>query len=169
MAPSWPQREPVDSAPLAGPTVLSAFGGAVYLLNVAVDLSLGEILWRACLPEGHVLARAITAIVGGPGDPAPAVLGGVAPKDSLPPVAADVNRLDQAFVNRAMIHRLQAVRYEWGRPLDAEARRDSLSDHAALILDFDSADVADADGDASLALESGMDALNRPVLRSGEI
>jgi exonuclease III len=53
------------------------------------------------------------------------------------PNAGNGFRLDQAFVNRAMIHRLRAVRYEWGRPLDAEARRDALSDHAALILDFD--------------------------------
>lgn len=53
------------------------------------------------------------------------------------PNAGNGFRLDQAFVNRAMIHRLQAARYEWGRPLDAEARRDALSDHAALILDFE--------------------------------
>ena len=48
-------------------------------------------------------------------------------------------RLDQAFVNRRLMRRLQSVAYEWGRPpgLETEARRDSLSDHAALIVDFD--------------------------------
>ena len=45
-------------------------------------------------------------------------------------------RLDQAFVNRSMLPRLQGVAYEWGRPSEAEARRDALSDHAALIADF---------------------------------
>jgi exonuclease III len=48
-------------------------------------------------------------------------------------------RLDQAFVNRPMMRRLQGVTYEWGRlpGLDTDARRDALSDHAALIVDFD--------------------------------
>jgi len=45
-------------------------------------------------------------------------------------------RLDQAFVNRPMLPRLQGVAYEWGRPGEVEARRDALSDHAALIVDF---------------------------------
>ena len=45
-------------------------------------------------------------------------------------------RLDQAFVNRPMLPRLQGVTYEWGRPDGIEARRDALSDHAALIIEF---------------------------------
>ncbi len=45
-------------------------------------------------------------------------------------------RLDQAFVNRSMMPRLEAVRYEWGRSEHDPSRRDALSDHAALILDF---------------------------------
>lgn len=45
-------------------------------------------------------------------------------------------RLDEAFVNRALLPRLVSVRHEWGRhPLDG--RRDALSDHAALIVDFE--------------------------------
>jgi exonuclease III len=45
-------------------------------------------------------------------------------------------RLDEAFVNRALLPRLVSVRHEWGRhPLDR--RRDALSDHAALIVDFE--------------------------------
>jgi exodeoxyribonuclease-3 len=46
-------------------------------------------------------------------------------------------RLDQAFVNRRLISRLRSAAYEWGRTTIVEARRDVLSDHAALILDFD--------------------------------
>jgi exonuclease III len=52
------------------------------------------------------------------------------------PNAGNGFRLDQAFVNRRMISRLQSVDYEWGRPALGEARREALSDHAALILDF---------------------------------
>ena len=44
--------------------------------------------------------------------------------------------LDQAFVNRAMIDRLRAVKHVWGMD-NNDARRDALSDHAALIVDFD--------------------------------
>ena len=44
-------------------------------------------------------------------------------------------RLDQAFVYRSMMPRLQAVSYEWGCA-QREDRRDALSDHAALLLDF---------------------------------
>ena len=45
-------------------------------------------------------------------------------------------RLDQAFLNRGMRSRLGEVRYEWGRVGGSE-RRDALSDHAAMLLDFD--------------------------------
>ena len=46
-------------------------------------------------------------------------------------------RLDQAFVNRRLISRLRSVAYEWGRASQGDSRREALSDHAALILDFD--------------------------------
>jgi exonuclease III len=44
-------------------------------------------------------------------------------------------RLDQAFVNRSLLPRLLDARYEWGQ--DGSARRDCLSDHAALIVDLE--------------------------------
>jgi exonuclease III len=44
-------------------------------------------------------------------------------------------RLDQAFVNAALIERLLAARHRWGR-LPRSDRRDALSDHAALVLDL---------------------------------
>jgi exonuclease III len=45
-------------------------------------------------------------------------------------------RLDQAFINRHLLPQLQGVTYEWGHADDA-GRRDELSDHAALLLDFE--------------------------------
>jgi exonuclease III len=51
-------------------------------------------------------------------------------------------RIDQAFVNRALRSRLRSASYEWGgtpgvRP--GRWRRDSLSDHAALLVDLEAA------------------------------
>ena len=51
------------------------------------------------------------------------------------PNAGNGFRLDQAFVNRALMPRVSAVRYEWGR-VPGDARRDAVSDHAALLLDL---------------------------------
>jgi exonuclease III len=45
-------------------------------------------------------------------------------------------RLDQAFINRRLLPRLHDARYVWGSPAEGEARRDALSDHAALIVDL---------------------------------
>ncbi|MSQ20098.1 MAG: hypothetical protein EXR39_11225 [Betaproteobacteria bacterium] len=52
------------------------------------------------------------------------------------PNAGTGYRIDQAFVNTAMIERLTAVKHAWGTDGRA-ARRDAISDHAALIVDFD--------------------------------
>ena len=47
-------------------------------------------------------------------------------------------RLDEAFINRALQPRLRAARYVWGKPRgERTPRREVLSDHAALIVDFD--------------------------------
>lgn len=48
-------------------------------------------------------------------------------------------RLDQAFVNRHLLPHLRHAGYVWGQPLNAltESNRAALSDHAALLLDFD--------------------------------
>ena len=45
-------------------------------------------------------------------------------------------RLDEGFVNRWLIGRLTEARYVWGQAESGSSRRDALSDHAALILDF---------------------------------
>ena len=53
------------------------------------------------------------------------------------PNAGNGYRLDQAFANRSLQPRLQKVWYEWGAHQDAGSRRDAISDHAALLVDFD--------------------------------
>jgi len=62
--------------------VETRLGGLFYLLQLAVELGLGEMLWRACLPEGAILTSAVqllaepTAKEISP-DPAPFLFGGV--------------------------------------------------------------------------------------------
>ena len=53
------------------------------------------------------------------------------------PNAGNGYRLDQAFANRALSERIQHASYQWGQHTDAGSRRDALSDHAALLVDFD--------------------------------
>lgn len=45
-------------------------------------------------------------------------------------------RLDQGFVHQSMTHLLVEARYHWGGDITIGNRRDILSDHAALVLDF---------------------------------
>ena len=45
-------------------------------------------------------------------------------------------RLDEAFVHSSLVGHLQDARYEWGKHGGDPSRRDALSDHAALIVDF---------------------------------
>lgn len=67
----------------------SAFGGLFYLLNPALELSIAESLWSACLPEGLVLAQAAALLLGPAAndDSAPTLFGGVDPHDPLPAVS----------------------------------------------------------------------------------
>lgn len=46
-------------------------------------------------------------------------------------------RLDQAFVNRKLAPRLLSAEYVWGSASDPPARREELSDHAALIVELE--------------------------------
>jgi exonuclease III len=52
------------------------------------------------------------------------------------PNAGNGFRLDQAFLNAALLPALGAVRYEWGRMRPGRRPSFALSDHAALLLDF---------------------------------
>jgi hypothetical protein len=80
---------PVESSDVSAH--LTQFGGLFYLLACALELDLGEILWKACLPEGDVLAHACAALLGpgAAGDPAPPLFGGLPPGRALPPVAVE--------------------------------------------------------------------------------
>jgi exonuclease III len=52
------------------------------------------------------------------------------------PNAGNGFRLDQAFINRPLLPRLAAVEHRWGRLAAGDARA-TLSDHAALVIDFE--------------------------------
>ena len=44
-------------------------------------------------------------------------------------------RLDEAFVNRRLLPRLESLRHEWGQPEGGNKNREALSDHAALVVE----------------------------------
>lgn len=48
-------------------------------------------------------------------------------------------RLDQAFISPELVERLIDVQHLWVSDEDQRGRRDAVSDHAALVVDFDSA------------------------------
>ena len=79
------------------------------------------------------------------------------------PNAGNGFRLDQAFVHPAMAARLRGARHEWGR--NGPGRRDALSDHAALLVDF-AAGVPLATVRAKQGGRDGCDD-DGPVQRSG--
>jgi hypothetical protein len=66
--------------------VRTEFGGLFYLLAPALELGLGEMLWRACVLEASALSRLASAILGeaGCGDPAPTLFGGIDPHTRRP-------------------------------------------------------------------------------------
>jgi len=75
--PSTPAEPPAPSpCPPAADAIASAYGGLFYFASLALELDAGEILWKACLPEGRVLAVALLALLA-EDDPAPELLGGV--------------------------------------------------------------------------------------------
>ena len=47
------------------------FGGLFYLLSLALELGIGETLWKVCLPEGLILAHAAAALLGPDADRRP--------------------------------------------------------------------------------------------------
>jgi hypothetical protein len=109
--------------PPAETVFLTRFGGLFYLLTCALELDLGEALWKACLPEGDVLAQVAAAVLGpeAAGDPAPRLFGGVEPGRPLPPVTPE----QQQEVAAALI-----------APLAAALPRRGLADFPELVLDL---------------------------------
>jgi hypothetical protein len=67
--------------------------GVFYLLDRVQELDLGESLWKVCLPEGAVLAAAMSALLGRAftDDPAPTLFGGVDGPAICPGVTAEQN------------------------------------------------------------------------------
>jgi hypothetical protein len=79
--------EPVESPPFA----TTRCAGLFYLCDRVQELDLAESLWKACLPEGAVLALAASALLGPAfaGDAAPALFGGVDAMVKCPEVTAE--------------------------------------------------------------------------------
>jgi hypothetical protein len=56
-----------------------------------VELEIGEILWKVCLPEGKILGHCVEALLGpaGEGDPAAALFGGSSLDTPLPEITSE--------------------------------------------------------------------------------
>jgi hypothetical protein len=72
------EMPPQPEAVVETKTFVTRFGGLFYLLGLALELDIGEILWKACLPEDAVLAHVAAALLGAAdhGDPAVLLFGG---------------------------------------------------------------------------------------------
>lgn len=101
-----PQAEIQATGP-AVDTLTTQAAGLFYLLNPALELNVGEILWKACLPETQVLAHAAALLVGETlqGDRAVGLFSGTMPTDPLPEVSAD----QQAEVSESLLTTLVAA------------------------------------------------------------
>ncbi|MCK5230911.1 MAG: hypothetical protein KAR13_11630, partial [Desulfobulbaceae bacterium] len=66
-------------------------GGLFYLLNIAMELNLGEILWQACLPESIMIARALATLLGEQwqDDAALQIFSGSSIDESIPDITVD--------------------------------------------------------------------------------
>ena len=110
-------REP-GPAPERDATLQTRFGGLFYLLSLALELGVGETLWKVCLPEGQVLASAAAMILGEEAgfDAAPALFGGLPPgaRPEPPPVSSE----QQQEASREMLASLVAglARFGVGSP-----------------------------------------------------
>ena len=111
-APAPPSDAPAPFTDLSAngqASLFTQYGGLFYLLSLAVELGIGETLWKACLPEGLVLAHAAAAILGpaGAGDPAPLLFGGVTSAEMLefPSVSPE----QQAEVSAELLANLAAA------------------------------------------------------------
>lgn len=62
MAVKSPETEERDAH--SGASIAVQVGGLFYLLNCALALNMGEILWKACLPEQQVFSHALAALLG---------------------------------------------------------------------------------------------------------
>jgi hypothetical protein len=64
----------------------SEFAGVFYLLNPALELTIGELLWQACLPEPQIFLHALIALLGNNAnnDVVLEVFSGAAMDDALP-------------------------------------------------------------------------------------
>jgi hypothetical protein len=84
------------------------FGGLFYLLTLALEMEIGEALWKTCFPEGAVLAYCAAALLPAAAerDPAPLLFGGVSAIDKRP---HEVAAQQQEEVATALVASLAAA------------------------------------------------------------
>lgn len=90
--PETRKEETEPNAPITDYTIVpTCLGGLFYLLNPALELALGEILWKACLPEQKVFAHAAAALVGATleDDAGVPLFAGADPDSPIPTVSED--------------------------------------------------------------------------------
>jgi len=113
VAPGSGEPEAVSPLPeLASPVYQTQFGGLFYLLTLALEMEIAEILWKVCLPEGSFLAHCTGALLGPPAehDPAPLLFGGVPSPEASPPEVAQEQVEEVAM---ALVERLAAALPRW--------------------------------------------------------
>jgi hypothetical protein len=79
LATAEPPETPEEAEQEAPELVWTGCAGIFYLLERMQELDIPESLWKVCLPEGEVLAAAMSALLGDAfaDDPAPRLFGGV--------------------------------------------------------------------------------------------
>ncbi len=92
--PTSTHSEDRDRGELAEAGVATRYGGLFYLIGRVLELDLGELLWKACLPEGDVLACAMSGLLGSEAedDPAASLFGGVPRVPPMPSVSPEQQR-----------------------------------------------------------------------------
>jgi hypothetical protein len=117
-----------------GYVVSTRFGGLFYLMFLALELGIGESLWKACLKDGLILAHAAALLLGpdAAGDPAPAMFGGVTERELLewPAVSPE----QQAEVSVEILAAIAAALQRYGSPLRPEVVLDLAPSPAGRML-----------------------------------
>jgi hypothetical protein len=142
-----PHRGAIAQEPAAPPRDLgtrTGFGGLFYLLSPALELGIGESLWKACLPERQILSRAAACLLGEPagGDVAAALFGGATLAEAAG--APAISTEQQQDVCADMLDRFVAVCRRVGVEHVPVPELDVLASSAGRLL------VAQCDGPAPI-------------------
>jgi hypothetical protein len=105
-----PQRgSPAQARPLeeSGPVVVpTGYSGLFFLVNLVLELEAAEILYKACLDERVLLARALAALVPDETDPAPELAAGASASAAMMPVTPEQAREAAGAMLEALLRAL---------------------------------------------------------------